>query len=127
MRTRKEILQRKNAEKMLELLKSGKTVLKAAKEIGIWYNVAKYLEVELRKAGLLETNITLENMLKSPRSQIIVDMFKESSTISQKDIINNLGLSRLPGDVLEDLKSLQDSNLITVSTVRKSKYFTLNK
>lgn len=87
----KNILDRKNAKVVLELAKRGLNTKQIAKEIGIWYNVANYLVKELKSAGYLtDDKVKLEDVLKSIRKQIIIDMFNENTTITQKAIVKLL-------------------------------------
>lgn len=124
----KNILDRKNAKVVLELAKRGLNTKQIAKEIGIWYNVANYLVKELKSAGYLtDDKVKLEDVLKSTRKQIIIDMFNENTTITQKAIVNRIKLSRLPADMLEDLRVLESNKIITSETIKNSKVFNLVK
>lgn len=124
----KNILDRKNAKVVLELAKRGLNVKQIAKEIGIWYNVANYLVKELKSAGYLtDDKVKLEDVLKSSRRQVIIDMFNENTTITQKAIVNRIKLSRLPADMLEDLRTLENNKIITSETIKNSKVFYLVK
>lgn len=125
----KTILNRKNAQTVLELAKRGMSVSQISKEIGIWYNVANYLVKELKSAGLIKTeaNVNLDQYLKSSRKQIIIDMFAENDIVSQKAIVNRIKLSRLPADMLEDLRVLESNKIITSETIKNSKVFKLVK
>ena len=64
-------------------------------------------------------------MLKSTRKQILVDMFKENSIVTQKAIVERIKLSRLPADMLEDLRALELSNVIESKVVKNRKVYTL--
>lgn len=122
----KTILDRKNAKVVLEMTKRGMTPRQISKEIGIWYNVANYLVKELKSAGYLtDDEVKLEDVLKSSRRQIIIDMFNENSVVSQKAIVDRIKLSRLPADMLEDLRTLENNKIITSETVKNSKVFKL--
>ena len=122
----KTILDRKNAKVVLEMTKRGMTPRQISKEIGIWYNVANYLVKELKSAGYLtDDKVKLEDVLKSSRRQIIIDMFNENSVVSQKAIVDRIKLSRLPADMLEDLRTLENNKIITSETVKNSKVFKL--
>ena len=122
----KTILDRKNAKVVLEMTKRGLTLRQISKEIGIWYNVANYLVKELKSAGYLTGDkVKLEDVLKSSRRQIIIDMFNENSVVSQKAIVDRIKLSRLPADMLEDLRTLENNKIITSETVKNSKVFKL--
>ena len=122
----KTILDRKNAKVVLEMTKSGMTPRQISKEIGIWYNVANYLVKELKSAGYLtDDKVKLEDVLKSSRRQIIIDMFNENSVVSQKAIVDRIKLSRLPADMLEDLRTLENNKIVTSETVKNSKVFKL--
>ncbi len=125
----KTILNRKNAQTVLELAKRGMSVSQISKEIGIWYNVANYLVKELKSAGLIKTEakVNLDQYLKSSRKQIIIDMFAENDVVSQKAIVNRIKLSRLPADMLEDLRVLESNKIITSETIKNSKVFKLVK
>lgn len=122
----KTILDRKNAKVVLEMTKRGMTPSQISKEIGIWYNVANYLVKELKSAGYLtDDKVKLEDVLKSSRRQIIIDMFNENSVVSQKAIVDRIKLSRLPADMLEDLRVLESNKIITSETIKNSKVFKL--
>lgn len=129
----KNILDRKNAKNVLELANKGLNANQIAKKLGIWYNVANYLFKELKSAGLVsvENNIVETNkginldMLKSTRKQILVDMFKENSIVTQKAIVERIKLSRLPADMLEDLRALELYNVIESKVVKNRKVYTL--
>lgn len=122
----KTILDRKNAKVVLEMTKRGMTPRQISKEIGIWYNVANYLVKELKSAGYLtDDKVKLEDVLKSSRRQIIIDMFNENSVVSQKAIVDRIKLSRLPADMLEDLRTLENNKIITSETIKNSKVFKL--
>ena len=122
----KTILDRKNAKVVLEMTKRGMTPSQISKEIGIWYNVANYLVKELKSAGYLtDDKVKLEDVLKSSRRQIIIDMFNENSVVSQKAIVDRIKLSRLPADMLEDLRTLENNKIITSETIKNSKVFKL--
>lgn len=129
----KNILDRKNAKNVLELANKGLNANQIAKKLGIWYNVANYLFKELKSAGLVsvENNIVETNkginldMLKSTRKQILVDMFKENSIVTQKAIVERIKLLRLPADMLEDLRALELSNVIESKVVKNRKVYTL--
>ena len=122
----KTILDRKNAKVVLEMTKRGMTPRQISKEIGIWYNVANYLVKELKSAGYLtDDKVKLEDVLKSSRRQIIIDMFNENSVVSQKAIVDRIKLSRLPADMLEDLRTLENNKIVTSETVKNSKVFKL--
>lgn len=124
----KNILDRKNAKNVLELVNKGLNANQIAKKLGIWYNVANYLFKELKTAGLVsvETNKVINlDMLKSTRKQILVDMFKENSIVTQKAIVERIKLSRLPADMLEDLRALELSNVIESKVVKNRKVYTL--
>lgn len=125
----KNILDRKNAKNVLELANKGLNANQIAKKLGIWYNVANYLFKELKTAGLVsveagKVGINLD-MLKSTRKQILVDMFKENSIVTQKAIVERIKLSRLPADMLEDLRALELSNVIESKVVKNRKVYTL--
>ena len=125
----KNILDRKNAKNVLELANKGLNANQIAKKLGIWYNVANYLFKELKTAGLVsveagKVGINLD-MLKSTRKQILVDMFKENSIVTQKAIVERIKLSRLPADMLEDLRTLELSNVIESKVVKNRKVYTL--
>ena len=122
----KTILDRKNAKVVLEMTKRGMTPRQISKEIGIWYNVANYLVKELKSAGYLtDDKVKLEDVLTSSRRQVIIDMFSENTTITQKAIVNRINLSRLPADMLEDLRTLENNKIITSETIKNSKVFKL--
>lgn len=129
----KNILDRKNAKNVLELANKGLNANQIAKKLGIWYNVANYLFKELKSAGLVsvENNIVETNkginldMLKSTRKQILVDMFKENNVVTQKAIVERIKLSRLPTDMLEDLRTLEQNSVIESKVVKNSKVYTL--
>lgn len=122
----KTILDRKNAKVVLEMSKRGMTTNQISKEIGIWYNVANYLVKELKSAGYLTDNkVKLEDVLKSSRKQVIIDMFNENAVVSQKAIVDRIKLSRLPTDMLEDLRTLENNKIITSETIKNSKVFKL--
>lgn len=123
----KTILERKNAKIVLELAKRGLSVKQIAKEVGIWYNVANYLVKELKSAGLIKTEAraNLGDYLKSSRKQVIIDMFAENNVVTQKAIVNRIKLSRLPADMLEDLRVLESNKIITSETIKNSKVFKL--
>ena len=122
----KTILDRKNAKVVLEMAKRGVPLRQISKEIGIWYNVANYLVKELKSAGYLTDNkVKLEDVLKSSRRQVIIDMFNESAVVSQKAIVDRIKLSRLPADMLEDLRVLESNKIITSETIKNSKVFKL--
>lgn len=122
----KTILDRKNAKVVLEMSKRGMTTNQISKEIGIWYNVANYLVKELKSAGYLTDNkVKLEDVLKSSRKQVIIDMFNENVVVSQKAIVDRIKLSRLPTDMLEDLRTLENNKIITSETIKNSKVFKL--
>lgn len=124
----KKILDRKNAKVVLEMTKRGMTVNQISKEIGIWYNVANYLVKELKSAGYLtDDKVKLEDVLKSSRRQVIIDMFNENTTVSQKAIVNRIKLLRLPNDMLEDMRVLENNKIITSETIKNSKVFKLIK
>lgn len=124
----KNILDRKNAKNVLELANKGLNANQIAKKLGIWYNVANYLFKELKLAGLVsvETNIVGINldMLKSTRKQILVDMFKENNVVTQKAIVERIKLSRLPADMLEDLRTLEQNGVIESKVVQNRKVYT---
>lgn len=125
----KNILDRKNAKNVLELANKGLNANQIAKKLGIWYNVANYLFKELKTAGLVsveagKVGINLD-MLKSTRKQILVDMFKENSIVTQKAIVERIKLSRLPADMLEDLRALELSNVIESKVVKNRKVYNL--
>lgn len=125
----KNILDRKNAKNVLELANKGLNANQIAKKLGIWYNVANYLFKELKTAGLVsveagKVGINLD-MLKSTRKQILVDMFKENSIVTQKAIVERIKLSRLPADMLEDLRALELYNVLKSKVVKNSKVYTL--
>ena len=125
----KNILDRKNAKNVLELANKGLNANQIAKKLGIWYNVANYLFKELKTAGLVsveagKVGINLD-MLKSTRKQILVDMFKENSIVTQKAIVERIKLSRLPADMLEDLRALELSNVIESKVVKNRKVYAL--
>ena len=125
----KNILDRKNAKNVLELANKGLNANQIAKKLGIWYNVANYLFKELKTAGLVsveagKVGINLD-MLKSTRKQILVDMFKENSIVTQKAIVERIKLSRLPADMLEDLRTLELSNVIESKVVKNRKVYAL--
>lgn len=125
----KNILDRKNAKNVLELANKGLNANQIAKKLGIWYNVANYLFKELKTAGLVsveagKVGINLD-MLKSTRKQILVDMFKENSIVTQKAIVERIKLSRLPADMLEDLRALELYNVIESKVVKNRKVYTL--
>ena len=125
----KNILDRKNAKNVLELANKGLNANQIAKKLGIWYNVANYLFKELKTAGLVsveagKVGINLD-MLKSTRKQILVDMFKENSIVTQKAIVERTKLSRLPADMLEDLRALELYNVIESKVVKNRKVYTL--
>lgn len=127
----KNILDRKNAKNVLELANKGLNANQIAKKLGIWYNVANYLLKELKSAGLVgsvtaETNKVINlDMLKSTRKQILVDVFKENNVVTQKAIVERIKLSRLPADMLEDLRVLELSNVIESKVVKNRKVYTL--
>ena len=122
----KTILDRKNAKVVLEMTKRGMTPGQISKEIGIWYNVANYLVKGLKSAGYLTGDkVKLEDVLKSSRRQIIIDMFNENSVVSQKAIVDRIKLSRLPADMLEDLRTLENNKIVTSETIKNSKVFKL--
>ena len=122
----KTILDRKNAKVVLEMSKRGMTPGQISKEIGIWYNVANYLVKELKSAGYLtDDKVKLEDVLKSSRRQVIIDMFNENSVVSQKAIVDRIKLSRLPADMLEDLRTLENNKIVTSETIKNSKVFKL--
>lgn len=124
----KTILNRKNAQTVLELAKRGMSVSQISKEIGIWYNVANYLVKELKSAGYLTADkLKLEDVVKSTRKQVIIDMFNEGATVTQKAIVNRIKLSRLPADMLEDLRTLENNKIITSETIKNSKVFKIVK
>ena len=125
----KTILERKNAKLVLELVNQGLNVNQIAKEVGIWYNVANYLVKELKFAGLIKTEAkaNLDEYLKSSRKQVIVDMFAENDVVSQKAIVNRIKLSRLPADMLEDLRVLESNKIITSETIKNIKVIKLVK
>ena len=126
----KNILDRKNAKNVLELANKGLNANQIAKKLGIWYNVANYLFKELKTAGLVgvETNKVINlDILKSSRKQVIVDMFAENDVVSQKAIVNRIKLSRLPADMLEDLRVLENNKIITSETIKNSKVFKIVK
>ena len=125
----KNILDRKNAKNVLELANKGLNANQIAKKLGIWYNVANYLFKELKTAGLVsveagKVGINLD-MLKSTRKQILVDMFKENNVVTQKAIVERTKLSRLPADMLEDLRALELYNVIESKVVKNRKVYTL--
>lgn len=125
----KNILDRKNAKNVLELANKGLNANQIAKKLGIWYNVANYLFKELKTAGLVsveagKVGINLD-MLKSTRKQILVDMFKENNVVTQKAIVERIKLSRLPTDMLEDLRTLEQNSVIESKVVKNSKVYTL--
>ena len=125
----KNILDRKNAKNVLELANKGLNANQIAKKLGIWYNVANYLFKELKTAGLVsveagKVGINLD-MLKSTRKQILVDMFKENNVVTQKAIVERIKLSRLPSDMLEDLRALELYNVIESKVVKNRKVYTL--
>lgn len=125
----KNILDRKNAKNVLELANKGLNANQIAKKLGIWYNVANYLFKELKTAGLVsveagKVGINLD-MLKSTRKQILVDMFKENNVVTQKAIVERIKLSRLPTDMLEDLRTLEQNGVIESKVVKNSKVYTL--
>ena len=127
----KNILDRKNAKNVLELANKGLNANQIAKKLGIWYNVANYLFKELKTAGLVsveagKVGINLD-MLKSTRKQILVDMFKENNVVTQKAIVERTKLSRLPADMLEDLRVLESNKIIISETIKNSKVFKLVK
>ena len=114
MRTIKETLKRKNAQRVLELATAGKTVTEIANEIGIWYNVASFLFKELKKEGFIKQTNEFEAFLTSKRKDVIITAFNKSKTVFQNHLVKELGTSRLPADMLEDLRKLEAAGFITV-------------
>ena len=126
-KVRKSILERKNAKEVLTLLNQGMNVNQISKKLGIWYNVANYLAKELKVANLLnDVNTDFKLILKSSRKDVLVEML-ESGMVSQKAIINKICLTRLPADMLEDLRELERLNLIEVQVKGTSKFYSLIK
>lgn len=123
----KNILDRKNAKNVLDLANKGLSIRQISLRLGIWYNVANYLVKGLKAEGLVKCSnkLSLSDVLKSSRKQVIIDMFNENKTISQKAIVNRINLSRLPVDILEDLRELEKQNLIEVTVKSNSKILTL--
>ena len=121
----KNILDRKNAKNVLDLANKGLSIRQISLRLGIWYNVANYLVKGLKAEGLVNCSdkLSLSDVLKSSRKQVIIDMFNENKTISQKSIVNRIKLSRLPADMLEDLRELEKQNLIEVTVKGNSKLF----
>lgn len=128
-RVKKTILDRKNAKEVLELLNSGMNVNQISKKLGIWFNVANFLAKELKAANLVSLNnentIDFKSILKSSRKNVLIEML-ESGVVSQKAIVNRIGLSRLPADMLEDLRELEKLGLIQVQVKGVSKLYQLN-
>lgn len=126
-KVRKSILERKNAKEVLTLLNQGMNVNQISKKLGIWFNVANYLAKELKVANLLnDVNTDFKLILKSSRKDVLVEML-ESGMVSQKAIINKICLTRLPADMLEDLRELERLNLIEVQVKGTSKFYSLIK
>ena len=126
-KVRKSILERKNAKEVLTLLNQGMNVNQISKKLGIWFNVASYLAKELKVANLLnDVNTDFKLILKSSRKDVLVEML-ESGMVSQKAIINKICLTRLPADMLEDLRELERLNLIEVQVKGTSKFYSLIK
>ena len=121
----KNISDRKNAKNVLDLANKGLSIRQISLRLGIWYNVANYLVKGLKAEGLVNCSdkLSLTDVLKSSRKQVIIDMFNENKTISQKSIVNRIKLSRLPADMLEDLRELEKQNLIEVTVKGNSKLF----
>lgn len=114
MRTIKETLKRKNAQRVLELANAGKTVTEIANEIGIWYNVANFLFKELKKEGFIKQTNGFEALLTSKRKEVIINAFNKSKTVFQNHLVKEIGASKLPADMLEDLRKLEAAGFITV-------------
>ena len=126
-KVRKSILERKNAKEVLTLLNQGMNVNQISKKLGIWFNVANYLAKELKVANLLnDVNTDFKLILKSSRKDVLVEML-ESGMVSQKAIINKICLTRLPADMLEDLREVERLNLIEVQVKGTSKFYSLIK
>ena len=125
----KNILDRKNAKNVLDLANKGLSIRQISLRLGIWYNVANYLVKGLKAEGLVNCSdkLSLSDVLKSSRKQVIIDMFNENKIISQKSIVNRIKLSRLPADMLEDLRVLESNKIIISETIKNSKVFKLVK
>ena len=125
---KKSILDRKNAKEVLNLLNQGMNANQISKKLGIWFNVANYLVKELKATNLVNTNtantVDFKSTLKSSRKDILVEML-ESGLVSQKAIVTRIGLSRLPADMLEDLRTLENNKIVTSETIKNSKVFKL--
>lgn len=127
MRTIKPVMERKNIAAVLEAAKTGASIYKVAKIAGVRYNVAKYLVEKLEAADLLETTgtVNFEGMLKSKDKNIIVEAFQKSKTVLQGELMAKTGKSKLPSDMLEDLRTMETAGVVKVSVQRGKKVFEL--
>lgn len=116
MRNTKNILDRKNAKAVLEILKDKPTVTSAevARATGMWYNVANYLVKELRASGLVNKSPfdLVADRMNSKQASIIKTAFLKSSVVENRELLVTAGVSRLTDGMKHDINLLIQSGFV---------------
>ena len=119
MRTRKSILDRKDAKRVLELLNQGMNPTQIAKVTGLWRNRVVYLVTELNKLDSAEITPDTVDYLSKFTGKYADMMRSEFSKdlVQTSDLVKLSGLSRINQEMKNNIKLLLDNNIFEIVKV----------